>query len=86
MSPADLKKALTNLGSLSRGGLYIEAVAREDYERDIIDEDLTDSRLYRHRAELYRRGLKPHFQELGGSVWLSRKAELPLFELECAGG
>ena len=58
-----------------------EAVAREDYERDIIDEDLTDSRLYRHRAELYRRGLQPYFKELGGGVWLSRKAELPLFEL-----
>ena len=49
LNPGDLKKALNNLGSLSRGGLYIEAVAKEDYERDIIDEDLTDARLYRHR-------------------------------------
>lgn len=62
LSPADLKKALANLGRLSRGALYIEAVAREDYERDIIDEDLTDPRLYRHRAELYRRGLQPYFK------------------------
>jgi len=86
LSPADLKLALANLGRLSRGGLYIEAVAREDYERDIIDEDLTDPRLFRHRAELYRRGLQPAFKELGGGVWLSRRAELPLFELECVGG
>ena len=86
LSPADLKQALKNLGQLSRGALYLEAVAREDYERDIIDEDLTDPRLYRHRAELYRRGLQPFCKELGGGVWLSRQAELPLFELECLGG
>ena len=85
LSPADLKKALTNLGRLSRGGLYIEAVAKEDYERDIIDEDLTDSRLYRHRAALYRRGLAEGFTELGGGVWLSRHAEVPLFALEAMG-
>lgn len=86
LSPADLQRALDNLGRLCRGALYVEAVAREDYERDIIDEDLTDPRLLRHRAALYRRGLSQHFKELGGGVWLSRKAELPLFELECVGG
>ena len=30
--------------------------------------------------------LQPHFKELGGGVWLSRQSEVPLFELECAGG
>ena len=82
LSPADLKLALANLARLSRGALYIEAVAREDYEQDIIDDELTDPRLYRHRAELYRRGLTPGFTELGGGVWLSRRAEVPLFALE----
>ena len=61
-------------------------MTREDYERDILDEDLTDPRLFRHRAELYRRGLQEGFTELGGGVWLSRQSEVPLFELECAGG
>jgi hypothetical protein len=56
-----------------------------DYERDIIDEDLTDPRLFRHRAALRWRGLSEGFIELGGGVWLSRRAELPLFELECLG-
>jgi hypothetical protein len=60
-------------------------VTREDYERDIIDEDLTDPRLFRHRAALHWRGLSEGFIELGGGVWLSRRAELPLFELECLG-
>ena len=82
LSPSDLKQALANLGRLSRGALYIEAVAKEDYERDIIDDELTDPRLYRHRAELYRRGLRAHSRELGGGLWLSRQAEVPLFALE----
>lgn len=85
LSPADLKAALRNLGRLSRGALYVEAVSKEDYERDIIDEDLTDPRLFRHRAELYRRGLGQGFLELGGGVWLSRQAEVPVFALEHAG-
>lgn len=85
LSPPDLQRALANLGSLCRGALYLEAVTREDYERDIIDEDLTDARLLRHRAELYRRGLSRHFRALGGGLWLSRRAQVPLFELECAG-
>jgi predicted TPR repeat methyltransferase len=85
LSAADLKLALRNLAKLSRGALYLEAVTREDYERDILDETLTDPRLMRHRAQLYRRGLVQGFTELGGGLWLSAEAEVPLFELECAG-
>ncbi len=86
LSATDLALALRNLGVLCRGALYLEAVTREDYERDILDETLTDPRLLRHRAQLYRRGLKNAFTELGGGLWLSSKAEVPLFELERAGG
>ena len=86
LSATDLQRALHNLGRLSRGALYVEAVAREDYERETIDEDLTDPSLFRHRAQLYRRGLADGFTTLGGGVWLSRKAEVPLFELERAEG
>lgn len=84
LSAADLKRALRNFAHLSRGALYIEAVSHEDWERDILDETLTDPRLFRHRAELYRRGLSQGFVELGGGIWLQRDAEVPLFELECA--
>ena len=84
LSPPDLQQALRNLGRLSQGALYVEAVSREDYERDIIDEDLTDPNMFRHRAQLYRRGLAQGFTTVGGGVWLSRKADVPLFELERA--
>ncbi|MGJ7506481.1 methyltransferase domain-containing protein [Variovorax sp. GT1P44] len=86
LGPPDLKRALHNLSRLSHGGLYVEAVTREDYARDIVDEDVTDPRIFRHRAEVYRHGLSRHFQEVGGGVWLSRQTELPLFSLECVAG
>ena len=86
LSPADLQRALHNLGQLSCGALYLEAVTREDYERDTIDKDLTDPRLLRHRAQLYRRGLSGNFTSLGGGLWLSHRAEVPMFELECPDG
>lgn len=86
LSPPDLGRALANLGRLSRGALYVEAVSREDYERDVIDEELTDARLFRHRAGLYRRGLAEHALELGGGLWLARQAEVPLFALEYSDG
>ena len=83
LSAADAKLAMHNLGRLCQGALYVEAVAREDWERDIVDDTLTDPRLFKHRAQLYRRGLAEGFTELGGGVWLSRKSDLPVFALEC---
>ena len=84
LSPADLKRALRYLGTLTRGALYLEVVTREDYENDIVDDTLTDPRLFRHRAEAYRRGLAPNFRHAGGGVWLSRDCEVPLYAMECA--
>jgi SAM-dependent methyltransferase len=82
LSAADLKVATRNLGRLCCGALYVEAVTKEDWEQDIVDETLTDPRLFKHPAALYRRGLADGFTELGGGVWLSRQAELPVFALE----
>jgi SAM-dependent methyltransferase len=84
LEPSDLKSALRNLGSLSAGALYLEAVTQEDFEQDVVDEELSDPRLFRHRAQVYRRGLTRGFKEMGGGVWLSRQAEVPTFALECA--
>jgi len=84
LSAADAKLAMRNLARLSQGALYVEAVAREDWEQDIVDDELTDPRLFKHRAQLYRQGLTDGFTELGGGVWLSRQSDLPVFALERA--
>ena len=82
LSAADLQIALRNLGRLCTGALYVEAITSEDWEQDIVDETLTDPRLFKHPAALYRRGLAEGFTELGGGLWLSRQAEVPVFALE----
>jgi SAM-dependent methyltransferase len=84
LSPPDLKLALRNLGHLCRGALYLEVVTREDYEQDIVDDTLTDPRLFRHRADAYRRGLSGSFKSMGGGIWLSRESDVPVFALEAA--
>lgn len=81
-----LRRALANLGRLCQGALYLEAVTLEDYERGTIDEDLTDARQHRHRAALYRQGLARHFTDMGGGLWLSHRAQVPLFALEARDG
>ena len=86
LSATDLTLALANLGRLSRGALYVEAVTREDWEQDIVDETLTDPSLLKHPACVYRRGLAEGFTELGGGLWLSRQAQVPLFALEHVDG
>ena len=85
LSADDAKAAMANLGRLSHGALYVEAVTREDWEMGILDEGLTDARMFRHRAQMYRRGLGAHFSEIGGGLWLSENAEVPLFALESMG-
>ncbi len=86
LAPRELARAIDNLGRLTHGALYLEAVTREDYEAGTIDEQLTDPRLHRHRAQLYRRALGAHFISLGGGLWLSRRAQVPLFALEMQEG
>jgi predicted TPR repeat methyltransferase len=86
LSATDLKLALANLGRLSQGALYVEAVTREDWEQDTVDETLTDPSLLKHAAAVYRRGLNEAFTELGGGVWLSHDAQVPLFALEHVDG
>jgi predicted TPR repeat methyltransferase len=86
LTQADLAVALRNLKQLCSGALYVEAVAREDWEQEVLDEAKTDPRLFKHSAQVYRRGLSAGFTELGGGVWLSKQANLPLFALEHVDG
>ena len=48
---------MRNLARLCQGALYLEAVTREDWEQDMVDQTLTDARQFRHRAQMYRRTL-----------------------------
>lgn len=78
------KQAIANLATLCRGALYLEAVTRDDYDAGVIDRRRTDSAMLLRTASWYRRALAPHFEPLGGGVWLARSAEVPVYALERA--
>jgi SAM-dependent methyltransferase len=78
------KLAIDNLGALCRGALYLEAVTRDDFDSGIIDTRRTDSSMHLRSASWYRRALRPHFDALGGGVWLSKRAKAGVYALERA--
>lgn len=85
LNATDAVAAMHNLAKLCKGVLYVEAVTLEDWQQDIVDKTLTDPHLLRHPAPLYRSTLVQGFTELGGGLWLSQQAQVPLFALERAG-
>ena len=76
------RRAIENLGALCRGVLYLEAVTSEDLEQDVVDVRRMDRTMILRSERWYRKCLRSHFIFLGGGVWLSRRAGVPMFALE----
>jgi trans-aconitate methyltransferase len=74
-------KAVRNLDRLCAGALYLEALTREDWDRNC-DQALTDGDVYLRPAAWYRERLAPRFVNCGGGVFLSRRVESYAYELE----
>lgn len=79
----DAARAIDNLARLCRGALFLEALTREDWERNC-DKRRTDGAVHLRRAAWYRRRLGTHFVACGGGVFASRRARCVLYELEKA--
>jgi len=77
----DAAKAIRNLGVLSAGVLYLEALTREDWERNC-DQERTDGDVHLRPVAWYRERLAPAFVNCGGGVFLSRRVESYIYELE----
>jgi hypothetical protein len=73
--------AIENLGAMSRGFLYLEAVTTRDLD-ELCDADKTDPAMRRHPGALYRKHLQKHFMSLGFGLWIKRSAAGRLYELE----
>jgi SAM-dependent methyltransferase len=79
------KLAISNLGALCRGVLYLEAVTKEDWDDGVVDKRRTDRAMQLRPARFYRRALAEHFVALGGGLFLSQRARVPTYALERAG-
>jgi hypothetical protein len=76
--------AIDNLGAMSRGLLYLEAVTRRDLA-EVVDPDRTDTAIHARSGAWYRRRLGSHFVQVGAGLWAARRAGLAFYELEAAG-
>jgi SAM-dependent methyltransferase len=78
------RAALTNLGRLCRGILYLTVLTREDWLYNC-DRKRTDSNVHLRTGEWYRARLRRGFREIGAGFWLNRAAPLTIWELETTG-
>jgi SAM-dependent methyltransferase len=78
------RAALTNLGRLCRGILYVTVLTREDWLHNC-DRKRTDANVHLRTGAWYRARLRRGFREIGAGFWLNRAAPLTVWELETAG-
>jgi hypothetical protein len=78
---AGCAKAIENLGAMTAGLLYLEAITKNDI-REVIDEGKTDVKVHERTAAWYRKRLSAHYTELGCGLWAKRGAPVLFYELE----
>lgn len=83
LDDAGASAAIDNLGAMSRGLLYFEAITRGDV-RDVLDTGLSDGSMRARSGRWYRTRLTRHFQQIGAGLWCSRSSALLFYELERA--
>jgi SAM-dependent methyltransferase len=76
------ERAIRNLGAMSRGLLYLEAITAADIA--ILDLEKTDTAMHLRTGAWYRERLDPHFVQVGAGLWASRRSGVQLYELEGA--
>jgi SAM-dependent methyltransferase len=81
LDDAAAAKAVRNLAKLCAGALFVEALTREDWRRNV-DRRRTDGQVHLRPAEWYREQLARAFEPIGGGLHLRRGAPVTLFELE----
>jgi hypothetical protein len=75
--------AIENLGAMTGGLLYLEAVTKKDLAT-VCDKSATDGAQIGRSARFYRARLGRHFQQLGFGLWVKRDSAAALYELERA--
>ena len=77
-----LEAAIENIARHCRGAAYLQVITLEDWENDICDPHRTDLAMNRFDAAWYRTILGRYFVNCGGGVFIPRKSDVVLWELE----
>ena len=83
LSNAGVSAAIENISLSCHGVLYIEVPTTSDLEH-VVDRKATDFEIHHRTGAWYRKLLSVNFQQIGAGLWLSRRAGVPLYELEHA--
>lgn len=81
LTDSECRDAIANLGRLTRGVLYLEALTIQDWEENC-DQAVTDGNVHLRSGAWYRRHLAKSFTNCGGGVFLADSSDANLFELE----
>lgn len=76
-------RAISSLGRLTRGLLYISALTARDW-RDNCDRTRTDREVHLREAQWYGQRLRRWFRPSGVGFWIRRGAPLTAWEMETA--
>lgn len=82
LDDAGCAKAIDNLGAMTGGVLYLEAITRRDV-REVIDGVRTDVKVHERTGAWYRKRVGVHYTELGCGLWAKKGAPMLFYELEC---
>lgn len=83
LDDAQAERAIANLGAMTGGMLYLEALTRRDV-REVVDLERSDTLVHLRTGAWYRKLLTPHFVTLGCGLFCSRSSHGVFFELEQA--
>ncbi|MCL2778191.1 MAG: class I SAM-dependent methyltransferase [Polyangiaceae bacterium] len=76
------EKAIDNLGAMTGGFLYLEAITKKDL-REVIDATKTDVNVHARTGAWYRTHLRRHYVPVGCGLWAKKDAPVLFYELEC---
>ena len=83
LDDARAEAAIANIGAMTRGFLYLEAITRKDL-RDVCDREMTDDDIHVRSGAWYRERLGRHFDQVGCGLYYSKQGNLLFYELERA--
>ncbi len=81
LNARDARRAIANLGRLTSGVLYLEALTDRDWKENC-ERGVTDGEVYLRSAEFYLRALGKSFFSAGGGLFLHRDSGAVLYDLE----
>ncbi|MCL2725321.1 MAG: class I SAM-dependent methyltransferase [Polyangiaceae bacterium] len=75
------ERAIDNLGAMTGGFLYLEAITKKDL-RNVVDDVKTDIEVYARTGVWYRKRLERHYMSVGCGLWAKKGTPVLFYELE----